>query len=116
MIKMEWFEKLDGNVIVCDSEGIIIYMNETAIRNYEKDGGAALIGKDLMDCHNETSRKKIIEIMTTHQKNVYTIEKRGKKKIIYQTPWMDSDVFKGIVELSLEIPFEMPHFKRDCPC
>ena len=87
-------------------------MNETATRNYEKDGGAALIGKNLMDCHNEASRKKIREIMTTHQKNVYTIEKRGRKKIIYQTPWMDGGVFKGIVELSLEIPSEMPHFMR----
>jgi len=37
------------------------------------------------------------------------IEKRGRKKIIYQTPWMDGEIFKGIVELSLEIPFEMPH-------
>ena len=110
---MEWFEKLDGNVIVCDAKGIIIYMNETAIRNYEKDGGAGLIGQNLMDCHNENSRRIIREIMTTHQKNVYTIEKRGKKKLIYQTPWMDGDVFKGIVEISLEIPFEMPHYKRD---
>jgi transcriptional regulator with PAS, ATPase and Fis domain len=110
---MEYFEKLNGNVIVCDAEGIIIYMNKTAIRNYAKDGGAALIGRNLMDCHNEHSRKKIREIMDTHQKNVYTIEKKGRKKIIYQTPWMDGDVFKGIVELSLEIPFEMPHYKRD---
>ena len=110
---MEWLEKLDGNVIVCNSEGKIIYMNQTAIRNYEKDGGVELIGQNLMDCHNEISRKKILEIMTTHQKNVYTIEKRGRKKIIYQTPWMDGDVFKGIVELSLEIPVEMPHYVRD---
>ena len=110
---MEWIEKLDGNVIVCDAEGTIIFMNETAIRNYDKDGGAALIGQNLMDCHNEDSRRKIREIMTTHQKNVYTIEKHGRKKIIYQTPWMDGDVFKGIVELSLEIPIEMPHYKRD---
>jgi transcriptional regulator with PAS, ATPase and Fis domain len=110
---MEWIEKLDGNIIVCDAEGTVIYMNETAIRNYEKDGGAVLIGKNLMDCHNEQSRNKIREIMTTHQKNVYTIEKRGRKKIIYQMPWMDGEVFKGIVEFSLEIPFEMPHYKRD---
>lgn len=110
---MEWIEKLDGNVFVCDADGIVIYMNETAIRNYASDGGATLIGKNLKDCHNEESNRKIREIMTTHQKNVYTIEKNGKKKIIYQTPWMDGDVCKGIVELSLEIPFEMPHFKRD---
>jgi hypothetical protein len=110
---MDWIEKLDGNVIVSNAEGTIVYMNETAIRNYEKDGGAALIGQNLMDCHNEDSRAKILEIMTTHLKNVYTIEKRGRKKIIYQTPLMDGDVFNGIVELSLEIPFEMPHYRRD---
>jgi transcriptional regulator with PAS, ATPase and Fis domain len=109
---MKWIEQLDGNVIVCDADGIIIYMNETAIRNYEKDGGAGLIGKNMMDCHNEDSRVKLREMMATHQKNVYTIEKNGRKKIIYQAPWMDGDVFRGIVELSLEIPFEMPHFNR----
>ena len=76
---MEWIEKLDGNVIVCDAAGTIIYMNETAIRNYAADGGAALIGQNLMDCHGEESRKKIYEIMTTHQRNVYTIENKGKR-------------------------------------
>lgn len=110
---MSWIEHLDGNVIVCDVAGMIIYMNQTAIKNYGKDGGAGLIGRNLMDCHGEDSRRKIQEIMTTHQKNVYTIEKRGKKKIIYQTPWIEDGVFKGIVEFSLEIPIEMPHYKRD---
>ncbi|MCK9422408.1 MAG: hypothetical protein M0Q38_07405 [Bacteroidales bacterium] len=110
---MEWIEKLDGNVIVCDAGATIIYMNETAIKNYAADGGVALIGRNLKDCHGEESWLKIRQIMDTHQKNVYTIEKRGKKKIIYQSPWMDGDVFKGIVELSLEIPFEMEHFIRE---
>lgn len=110
---MKWIEQLDSNVIVCNAEGIIVYMNETAIRNYAKDGGAALIGRNLMDCHGEESRRKLLEMMATHRRNVYTIEKNGRKKLIYQAPWMDGEEFLGIVELSLEIPFEMPHYKRD---
>jgi len=110
---MEWIEKLEGNVIVCDTDATVIYMNEKAIQNYAKDGGAALIGRNLMDCHGEKSRQMILEIMTTHQKNVYTIEKNGKKKIIYQSPWMDGKLFKGIIEFSLEIPFDLPHYIRD---
>ena len=110
---MEWIEKLDGNVIVSDAECRIIYMNEHALSNYERDGGKELIGRDLLECHSESSRKKILEIMTSGKKNVYTIEKRGKKKIIYQSPWFAGGEFRGIVELSLEIPFEMPHYNRD---
>ena len=109
---MEWIEKLDGNVIVSDAEGKIIYMNEKAILHYEKDGGKNLIGTDLLECHHENSRKKIMEIMTSGRKNVYTIEKKGKKKIIYQSPWFRDGEFRGIVEFSLEIPVEMPHFIR----
>jgi len=110
---MEWIEKLDGNVIVSDAAGIVIYMNEKAIASYEKDGGRDIIGKDLMECHSESSRKKIMEIMTSGQKNVYTIEKKGRKKIIYQSPWFVDGSFRGIVEFSLEIPDEMPHFIRE---
>ena len=109
---MEWIEKLDGNVIVSDAQGRIIYMNEKALAHYKKDGGSSLIGKDLLECHAEASRKKIMEIMTSGQKNVYTIEKRGKKKIIYQSPWFRDGEFRGIIELSLEIPFDMPHYIR----
>jgi len=110
---MEWIEKLNGNIMVCDAGGIIIYLNEKAIKSYADEGGASLVGRNLMDCHNENSRKKIMEIMTTHQNNVYTIEKKGKKKIIYQSPWFAGEEFRGIIEFSLEIPQEMPHFVRE---
>ena len=99
---MEWIDKLDGNVIVSDADGKIIYMNERALAAYEKDGGRDLIGRDLLESHSEASRKKIMEIMTS-----------GKKKIIYQSPWFVDGIFRGITELSLEIPFEMPHFIRE---
>ena len=39
--------------------------------------------------------------------------KKSRKKIIYQTPWMEGEECKGIVELSLEIPHDLPHFNRD---
>lgn len=109
---MEWIEKLEGNVIVSNAKGRIIYMNEKALRHYEKEGGASLIGRDLLECHSEASRARILQIMTSGQKNVYTIEKRGQRKIIYQSPWFSDGEFRGIIELSLEIPAEMPHFIR----
>ena len=35
------------------------------------------------------------------------------KKLIYQTPWYKEDgTFGGLIEYSIEIPFEMPHFVR----
>ncbi len=44
----------------------------------------------------------------------YTREKAGKKKLIYQTPWFDTEgAAAGIVECSMELPEEIPHFVRD---
>jgi hypothetical protein len=51
--------------------------------------------------------------METQQTNVYTIEKNGVKKLIYQAPWYEEGQYCGFLELSLEIPFEMPHFNRE---
>ena len=110
---MEFIENLDGAVIVSVAEGNILYLNERAATNFQKDGGRALIGKNLKDCHKDYSNEKIREMMQSHEKNVYTIEKKGKKKLIYQAPWYHDGVFGGLVELSLEIPFEMPHFVRE---
>jgi transcriptional regulator with PAS, ATPase and Fis domain len=109
---MEFIETLDGSVMVSDKEGNIIYLNEKAATTFQKDGGRALIGKNLYDCHNDKSNEKIREMMESHEKNVYTIEKKGKKKLIYQAPWFHNGEFGGLVELSLEIPFDMPHFIR----
>lgn len=110
--KMDFIEKLDGAVIVTDSEGTLTYMNEKAVRQFEKDGGMGLIGKKLSECHSERSNKIIEEMIRTRSNNIYTIEKKGKKKLIFQTPWISDGEFKGLIELSLEIPFDMQHFIR----
>ncbi len=108
----EWVNEFPAAIIVCDEQGIIVEMNERAAQNYARDGGRALIGKSVLDCHPEPARAKLQRLLKTQQKNVYTIEKNGVKKLIYQSPWYRDGKFAGLVELSLEIPFEMPHFVR----
>ena len=115
MQNMEWVKEFDGAVTVCDADGVILSVNEKACRTFAKDGGASLVGKNLYDCHPEKARAKIREIMEKGVTNVYTIEKAGIKKLIYQAPWYKDGAVAGLVELSIEIPFEMPHFVRTPP-
>lgn len=107
-----WIREFPGSIIVCDPEGIILEMNEKAARGYEKEGGLKLIGSNLLDCHPAKARKKVEEMLATHEANIYTIEKKGIKKFVYQSPWYRDGQYAGIVELVLEIPFELPHFIR----
>lgn len=55
---------------------------------------------------------KLVQLIKEQATNAYTIEKNGVKKLIYQTPWYENGEFMGLVEFSLEIPFEMPHYVR----
>lgn len=99
-------------VTVCDRDGIILYMNARSVATFEKYGGAALIGKSLIDCHPEPARSKLLDLLRTQGSNAYTIDKNGQKKLIYQSPWYENGEFMGMVELSLILPEAMPHFVR----
>jgi transcriptional regulator with PAS, ATPase and Fis domain len=99
-------------ITICDREGKIIEMNEKSINLFESDGGVKLIGGNLLDCHSEQSRNKIQEMLKKPTSNFYTIEKKGKKKLVGQVPYYKDGKFEGIIEISFEIPFEMPHFIR----
>jgi len=87
-------------------------MNDKAIHDFQDDGGEKLIGTNVLDCHPEPALTKVRELLEHQQTNVYTIEKRGVKKLIYQAPWYEGGEFAGLVELSLEIPLQLPHFVR----
>jgi transcriptional regulator with PAS, ATPase and Fis domain len=107
-----WVQEFPAAVTVCDRDGIILAMNDKSGQNFENSGGAALIGSNLLDCHPEPSRTKLQELLCAGRTNVYTIEKKEIKKLIYQSPWYENGEYRGLVELSLEIPAEMPHFVR----
>jgi len=107
-----WIKEFPAAATICDPHGIILEMNDKAAKSMEKDGGYDLIGKNMLDCHPDPARGKLERLMDSRQVNVYTIEKKGVKKLIYQSPWYHNGEYAGFVELSMEIPFEMPHFIR----
>jgi transcriptional regulator with PAS, ATPase and Fis domain len=112
-VDFSWIKEFPAAFTVCDADGIILEMNDKSAKTFEKDGGRALIGKNMFDCHPDPARSKLERLMDTRQKNVYTIEKNGVKKLIYQSPWFKDGQYAGFVEISFEIPFEMPHFIRN---
>ncbi len=112
MHEHEWINEFPAAITVCDENGIILEMNDKSAKTFEPDGGRGLIGTNMLDCHPEPARTKTEWLLASREKNVYTIEKNGVKKLIYQSPWFKNGKYAGFVELSLEIPFEMPHFIR----
>jgi transcriptional regulator with PAS, ATPase and Fis domain len=103
-----WIRELPVAVTVCDRQGVILEMNDKAKGIFAGD----FVGKNVLDCHPEPARTKLADLLATGRSNVYTIEKNGKRKLIYQSPWYRNGEFAGLVEISLELPASIPHFQR----
>ena len=75
-------------VVICDLDHTIIYMNSSAISRYAKWGGKDLMGKSLLDCHNEKSREMIIKVLdwfkaSVNNNIVYTSYNAKENKDVY---------------------------------
>ena len=107
----DWAEGMACAVTAADKDGVIRYMNRRARETYRKHGN--LIGKSLYDCHGERAAGIIRRLLTEGGTNAYTIEKGGVRKMIYQTAVTEADGrVCGIVEVSMVIPEELPHYVR----
>jgi transcriptional regulator with PAS, ATPase and Fis domain len=113
MTNHPWVTEFPAAITVIDTEGVILEMNNKSVVTFASDGGAELIGKNSLECHPEPSCTKLRQLLRKQRANLYTIEKAGVKKLIAQIPWYREGKFSGMVELSIEIPVEMPHFVRD---
>jgi transcriptional regulator with PAS, ATPase and Fis domain len=107
-----WLDGIPVAATVCDRQGLCLYMNEHAAKLFAKSGGRALVGKNLLDCHDEPARSRFAAQLASPSPSTYTIEKNGVRKLIHQTPWYVEGTFAGVVEMSFELPAEMPHFVR----
>jgi transcriptional regulator with PAS, ATPase and Fis domain len=113
MPNIEWTKELPAEITLCDPEGIVLEMNDYSARMFEKDGGRKLIGSNLLDCHPQPAREKLQEMLKTQQTNIYTTERQGIRKLVFQSPWYQDGRYCGFIEISFPLPAQMPHFVRD---
>lgn len=113
----DFFKGVTPAITVSDKDGNVIYQNDSSI---EVNGDAR--GRNLEQCHNPKSWAMICHMLEADVSNVYTISKKGKKKLIFQTPWYEENGQlttengkrepAGLIEFSMVLPDEMPHFDR----
>lgn len=108
---IKYFDEADVAITICDKDGKIIEMNKQS-REVNLKPGQELIGQQILDCHPEPARSMLKSMMDNQEKHVYTIDKKGRKKLIYQIPWYEEGEYMGFIELSMVIPSEMPHYVR----
>jgi Transcriptional regulator containing PAS, AAA-type ATPase, and DNA-binding domains len=106
-----WMQELSCAVTVCDTEGVVVYQNEKSKQVFASYGGD-LLGRSLKDCHKPESWALLQRLMAEQNSNSYTIEKKGVRKLIHQTPWYKGGALRGMVEFSIELPVDIPHHCR----
>lgn len=81
-------------VVICNLEHEIIYMNPTAISRYGKRGGAQLIGRNLLACHNADSQEMIRKVVAWFEESrehniIYTSHNAKENKDVYMVALRD---------------------------
>jgi hypothetical protein len=112
MTEAAWVKEFPAAITVCDKSGVILEMNDRSCSTFAKDGGAGLIGTNLLDCHPGLSREQVAGLLESASTNCYMIEKGGVRKLIYQSPWFEGGTYRGFVEISIPVPEQIPLFFR----
>ena len=107
-----WLEKLPCSVMICDKNYKILYMNEMSAKDHAKDGGKKMVGTDLMDCHPLEAQAKMRKMLTSAQPNVYTMQWKKKKKLVYQCQWKRGRSVGGLFQLVFKIPEDIPNIVK----
>ena len=58
-------DSLRDPLLFADTDHVTRYMNTSAIEHYEE--GESLIGRSVLDCHNEQSQETIVEVLEAMQ-------------------------------------------------
>ena len=100
------FEGLRAAVTIADQDFQITFMNDQACAFYAEDGGAELVGKDLLDCHNAEHAALIRDAYARYRAGDLTPTRYhraqnedGAPESIVHIPLIVEGQFRGIAEL-----------------
>ena len=99
------FGGLRTTVTVADEEYRIVFMNDLSIEHYANKGGDALIGTNLLDCHNANSQAQLCQMYARYRAGdltptrYHTDEGAGLGKSIVFIPLLVKGQFRGVAEL-----------------
>lgn len=83
-------------VVICNMMHEIVYMNPMAKERYVKWGGEKLVGKSLLDCHNNDSCRKIKNVIawfleSRDHNRIFTFHNEKENKDVYMVALRDED-------------------------
>lgn len=83
-------------VVICNLEHCIIYINPAACERYAKWGGASLLGKNLLACHNAKSQEMIKKVVVWFQEAdtnniIHTFFNEKENKDVYMVALRDEN-------------------------
>ncbi|MDD7738948.1 MAG: PAS domain-containing protein [Fusicatenibacter sp.] len=90
-------------VVICNLKHEIIYMNPTAVQSYQKWGGDKLIGRSLLECHNQESKDRIQQVVDWFAADeshniVYTFHNEKQNKDVYMVALREEGKLIGYYE------------------
>jgi PAS domain-containing protein len=108
-----WVKGLPAEIMVCDSSGTILEMNDQAEALFTEDGGRELLGTNVLACHPDPAYDKLEGMLKAQLSNSYFNSENGEKRFFYQSPWYVEGHYAGFVEISFKVPEQIPHFIRE---
>jgi PAS domain-containing protein len=82
-------ERLPKEIVICDLNHTILYLNQTAREQYEPRFGTDMVGKNLLDCHNPRScsiiKEQLAYVLEHGLDSVLLTDRPDKKKKSYLT-------------------------------
>jgi PAS domain-containing protein len=99
------FSGLRAAVTIANEEYRIVFMNDLAIEHYGSRGGEALVGTNLLDCHNADSQAQLHQMYARYRANdliptrYHNNEPGGSGKSILLIPLIVGGQFRGVAEL-----------------